>query len=231
MSGRPSLAGSAGHHGLDGLADAGAFLARLTRLDSAAVVRLRSTDSGRTELWARLPWSVLVQRTVAGPGPGDVTVSAAELLGCLGTGDSGMPAGRDGTWRWALPPGPGRAVESVPVDDLRRVAVAAAGTLRAAETQGVGGRAVGQRALRDALLDHVAIVVTAEDGPVRRIEVRQAMVQAVVRMGFLGNASGSAVVRVRIVGSWVALDAPFGVAWIQRVNNLALSPMINHPNG
>lgn len=230
MGSRPSVAGGpAGHHGLGGPDDAGVFLARLTRLDAAAVVRLRSADSGRTELWARLPWPVLVQRTVAGPGPGDVTVSAAELLARLAAGDPCLPASRDGSWRWPLPSGAARTVESVPADELRRIAAAAAGTLRAATTGGVAGRAVGQRALRDALLDHVAIVVTADEAPARRIEVRQALVQAVVRMGFLGSAQGP--VRVRTVGNWVGLDAPFGVAWIQRVNNLTLSPMINHPKG
>ncbi|MER6593311.1 hypothetical protein ABT214_15950, partial [Micromonospora purpureochromogenes] len=60
-------------HGLDGVADAGAFLARLVRFDPATVVRLRPVaGAGRTALWARLPWDVLVVRTVAGVGPGDV---------------------------------------------------------------------------------------------------------------------------------------------------------------
>ena len=48
-------------HGLRGVADAGAFLARLTRLDPGAPVRLRGA-SGRTALWAHLPWDVLASR-------------------------------------------------------------------------------------------------------------------------------------------------------------------------
>ena len=39
-------------HGLLGVSDAGAFLARLTRLDPAAPVRLRSSG-GRTAIWAK----------------------------------------------------------------------------------------------------------------------------------------------------------------------------------
>ncbi|HEY7272796.1 MAG TPA: hypothetical protein VH502_08685, partial [Actinoplanes sp.] len=54
-------------HGLVGVADAGAFLARLTRLDPAALVRLRAAGA-RTALWARLPWNVLVTREVANDG-------------------------------------------------------------------------------------------------------------------------------------------------------------------
>ena len=80
-------------HGLLGVPDAGAFLARLTRLDRSVVVRLRSAGD-RTALWAQLPWNVLVTREVAGPGPGDATVSAAELLNALAQGDEALPVRR-----------------------------------------------------------------------------------------------------------------------------------------
>src|SRR3954468_10457938 len=114
-------------HGLSGVADAGAFLARLTRLDPTAPVRLRASG-GRTALWARLPWEVLVTREVAGREPRDATVSAAGLLAVLagggvagrerrdarvaaaglravlaGGGDR-LPEPRDAQWRWPLPP-------------------------------------------------------------------------------------------------------------------------------
>lgn len=257
MSERPS------GHGLVDVADAVAFLARLTRLDPAALVRLRSGPSpGRTALWARLPWTALVSRTVAGAGPGDATVSAAELMAELSAGGGGLPARRDAAWRWPLPPSAGRTVETIAVADLWRVAVAAASTLRAAAAEGVGGRAVGQRAVRDALLDHVAIVVTepaaggtaggsAEGGS---IEVSQRLVQAVVRMGFLGAggaegeagvaegashvgesgqllAEGEPRVQVRLAGRWVGLAAPFGVAWLPMVNQLAIHTSPSRTNG
>lgn len=215
------------------LADAAPFLGRLVRLDRAAVVRLRSAGD-RVTLWAALPWGVLVGRTVAGAPaasvPEDVTVGAAALLETLGSGDP-LPARRDADWRMALPPSTGVAVERVAAADLQRIAVAAAGTLREASTQGVGGRAVGQRALRDALLDHVAIVATPPAGG--SIEVPQRLVQAVVKMGFLGNtdADADALVDIRTAGRWVGLSAPYGVAWLPPVSQFAVTPTTPRTNG
>jgi hypothetical protein len=235
------LAGSAAGHGLSGLADAGAFLARLTRLDPTAVVRLRSAGaSGRSALWARLPWTVLVTRTVSGEGPGDATVPAGDLLAELGRAGAALPARRDADWRWPLPGAPGRVVETMAGAELRRIAAAAAGTLRTAAEHGVAGRAVGQRVLRDALLDHVAVVVTeqpaAEPGTPSAgagIEVSQRLVQAVVRMGFLGpgEPGDDDWVQVRVAGRWVGLSAPFGTAWSLKVSQLALRPTGDSLNG
>jgi hypothetical protein len=228
-------------HGLTGVADAGAFLARLTRLDPTAPVRLRRAyprrhtegarpDAGRTALWARLPWDVLVTREVAGHGPEDATVSAAELLEVLAAGGDRLPERRDTRWRWPLPPPVSEAVESVAGDELSRLAAAAAGTLRELAAGGLGGRQVGQRAVRDALLDHVALVVTGPQG--RRVEVSQRLVQAISRMGFLGPEVARAPdTRVRVAGRWVGLSAPYGMAWLQSVNKLTVMPMGGHPNG
>ena len=220
-------------HGLHGVADAGAFLARLTRIDPGAVVRLRSTadraaTGARTALWARVPWGVLVTREVDGSGPGDVTVSATDLLAVLSRGADELPARRDDRWRWPLPPPGARAVESIAAAELARLATAAAGTLRAVAADGIAGRAVGQRAVRDALLDHVALVVTETDG--RRIEVSQRLVQAVSRMGFLGPPGmDAAQARVYVARSWVGLSAPYGVAWLPNVNKLTVVPIGNRP--
>jgi len=216
-------------HGLTGVPDAGAFLARLTRLDPAAPVRLRSTR-GRTGLWAMLPWDVLVTREVAGEGPGDATVSASELLAALARGDSELPARRDSLWRWPVPASSGRVVESVAGAELIGLATAAAGTLREVTAAGLAGRAVGQRAVRDALLDHIALVVTPSDGD--PVAVPQRLIQAVSRMGFLGRAdvdSGDA--RVCVSGRWVGISAPYGVAWLQNVQKLTVTPIRHHPNG
>jgi hypothetical protein len=216
-------------HGLSGVADAGAFLARLTRLDPGAPVRLRPAGP-RTALWARLPWDVLVTREVAGPGPGDVTVSAAELLAVLGRGGDELPARRDADWRWPLPPSGGTVVETVAATELVRVAGAAAGTLREVTAGGLGGRAVGQRAVRDALLDHVALVVTPAGGA--PVEVTQRLVQAVLRMGFLGSADvDGPETRVCVAGRWVGLSALYGVAWRQSVKELTVMPISTHPFG
>jgi hypothetical protein len=216
-------------HGLIAVADAGAFLARLTRLDPGAAVRLRAAGQ-RTALWGRLPWNVLVTREVAGSGPIDATVSAADLLAALARDDEALPARRDEQWRWPLPPTGARAVESVAAAELTRLAAAAAGTLREVSAGGLAGRAVGQRAVRDALLDHVALVVTPADG--RRVEVPQRLVQAVSRMGFLGPADADGPdPRVYVAGQWVGLSAPYGVAWLQTVKELTVMPIGRRPNG
>ncbi|GHJ14366.1 hypothetical protein [Micromonospora sp. AKA38] len=224
------MTGTTGGHGLTGVADAGAFLARLVRLDPAVLVRLRPVPgAGRTALWARLPWGVLVVRTVPGDAPGDVTVAAADLLAELSAGGAGLPRRRDDGWRWPLPPPVSRPVELLPGAELRRIADAAAGTLREAATHGVAGRAVGQRVLRDALLDHVAVVVTPDGEPGAPVEVSQRLVQGVVRLGFLGTGAGD--VQVRVAGHWVGLVGPYGAAWSRTVADLALTPTRVHPNG
>ncbi|GAA1604302.1 hypothetical protein [Actinoplanes couchii] len=216
-------------HGLLGVPDAGAFLARLTRLDPSAPVRLRSSG-GRTALWAHLPWDVLVTREVAGPGPGDATVSAAQLLAVLAASGTALPERRDTLWRWPLPPPASTAVESISGTELARLAAAAAGTLREVTASGVSGRAVGQRAVRDALLDHVALVVTPDSGA--PVQISQRLVQAVARMGFLGPRDAApAEARVRVTGGWVGISAPYGVAWRQSVHKLTVMPMVGNPKG
>lgn len=216
-------------HGIAGVADAGAFLARLTRLDRNVLVRLRSAGQ-HTALWAMLPWGVLVTRKVAGPGPGDATVPAADLLGALAQQVPELPARRDADWRWPLPPPRSTAVESVAAAELARLAEAAAGTLREVTAGGLAGRAVGQRAVRDALLDHVALTVTRDEG--EPVEVSQRLVQAVFRMGFLGPAGQPGPPsRVCVAGRWVGLSAPYGVAWLQPVQVLTVMPIGSHPKG
>lgn len=230
---------AASTHGVAGVTDAGAFLARLVRLDPVAPVRLRPAGApGRVALWARLPWQVLVVRTVAGgPADGvaeDVTVNAGELLAELERGGTALPTRRDAQWRWPLPPTRSRQVEALPVAEVRRIADAAAGTLRTASEQGVAGRAVGQRALRDALLDHVAVLITPDGAAAAPVEVPQRLVQGVVRMGFLGATAADAAgndVQVRVAGRWVGLVGPHGAAWLQQATDLAVTPLNARPNG
>jgi hypothetical protein len=202
----------------------------LVRLDPAAPVRLRRAEAGRTSLWARLPWDVLVTREVAGEGPKDATVSAAELLSVLAKGGDSLPALRDDQWRWPLPPAAAVTIESISGAELARLAAAAAGTLREVAAGALGDRAIGQRAVRDALLDHVALTVTPSTGD--PVEVSQRLVQAVSRMGFLGPAGVDAPeTRVRTAGRWVGLSAPYGVAWLQKVGKLTVVPIGVHPIG
>jgi hypothetical protein len=196
------------------VADAGAFLARLTRLDKGALVRLRPAGAGRTALWARLPWEVMVTRSVPGVADGDVTVRAADLLAVLARAGTELPARRDELWRWPLPPPRAEVLEQVPVGAVREIGAAAKETVRAAAQRGVGGRPVGDRAVRDALLDHVAIKVTAEPAG-DPVEVPQRLVQAVIRMGFLGGVPATEPVRVLRSGSWVGLAGAYGTAWLR----------------
>ncbi len=199
---------------MDGLsaAETVPFLARLTRLDPAAVVRLRPAAPGSVGLWARLPWRVLATRRLAGPSIVDTTVGAAELLRAFTEGDGRLPPARDADWRWPLPPGEGAAVEVLPVGAVRRVGIAAAETLRAAR-----GR-VGDRMLRDALLDHVSIRVSTEG---HQVAVRQGLVQALLRMGFDGTEDDGEVA-VRVAGSWIALAVEGAAVWLQNGPSLAI---------
>jgi hypothetical protein len=156
----------------------------------------------------------------------DVTVHAKDLLDTLAAGAAALPARRDAEWRWPLAPEPGEVVERLPAADLHRVGAAAERTLREAVTGGVGGRAVGERVLREALLDHVPIVVDAGAG--RRVDVPQRLVQAVVRMGFLGPSAGAGSVatrvEVRVAASWVGLAAAYGSAWHRPSTTLDVRP-------
>jgi hypothetical protein len=207
------------------VADAGAYLARLVRLDAAALVRLRPAGDRTLELWARLPFEVLVTRRVRAGLTEDVTVRASDLLRSLDAGGDRLPPRYDAQWRWPLPPGAGLAVERMPAAEVHRVGAAAGATLRAAVTGGVRGRAVGERVLRDALLDHVPVVVFTDDGT--RVEVPQRLVQAVVRMGFLGPAAAEVeapAVDVRVAHGWVGLAGAFGTGWHRSSRGLEVRP-------
>ena len=111
--------------GESGRADAGAFVARLIRMNAAAVVRLRpgsavgpdraagsavgpdrAAGSAVAELWAMLPFRVLVTRTVAAELDRDMTVDAGDLLQWLSMPDMPFPAPRDHFWRCVGRPDP-----------------------------------------------------------------------------------------------------------------------------
>ena len=217
-----------------GRADAGAFAARLLRLDSGAVVRLRPQavapepelrpgPDGLVELWAMLPFRVLVTRTVVGDPDDagrDTTVRGGDLLRWLSMPDMPFPASRDQMWRWPLPPSSGVAVETVPGADIWRVAQAAELTLRDAVTHGLGGRTAGERVVREALLDHVPIAVTSSAGD--RVDVSQRLVQALVRMNFLARG-GEGLVTVRVIGGWIGLSATYGSCWHRPTSSLLLN--------
>jgi hypothetical protein len=172
-------------------------------------------------MWAMLPFGVLVVRALPVGLDADTTVRASELLATLEDPTvRTAPKPRDEAWLWPLPSSRGQSVEVLPAGELARVAAAASRTLREASHHGLAGRAVGERVIRDALLDHIPIVVTGYRG--EQVDVPQRMVQAVVRMGFLGDTSGNPpgsvtfgdnLVTVRLAASWIGLDASYGCAW------------------
>jgi hypothetical protein len=199
--------------------DLRSFLTRLLRLDPRAVVRLRPDPPAA---WAMLPFRVLVCRSLDNPPVADETYAAAELLGRL---ETGAPASRrDEAWRWPLPPSQGHVMETIPVAEVVRLAEAAARTVRTAATEGVRGRAVGERVLRDAVLDHVAIVVSTDDG--ERLEIPQRMIQALVRMDLLNvidGTVGTETVTVRRAMAWIGVSSRHGSAWYRPISPLHLS--------
>jgi len=205
--------------------DVEAFLARLVRLDARALVRVQS-EPDRTVVWGSVPWNVLVSRTIAGfsgvaADATDQVVRAGDWLAAGAALTDLPPLTRfDAGWRLPLPPAQRVLIEEVPATTLHDLGAAAAETLRAAEAGGVGGRAVGARAVRDALLDHVAIVVSAET---RRVEIPQRLIQAVVRMGFV--AADDMPVRVLSAGSWIGLAANYGSAWWRPSGQLTVAPI------
>lgn len=210
MSARGLLFGSA-----DDRADAGAFLTRVVRLDSAALVRLRRAGPS-VELWSWLPLDVLVTRRVAGRlDPADQTVVAAELLERLDSEPATvtLPDSRDAGWRGALPGSGGwQRLESVPSVDLLALVRAGADAFRAAAQMADPGR------VGEALLDHESLTVS-DDGTTVAVPLR--VLQGLARMGFL-RPDGEVVVAAN--AAWLRCDAAYGSAYRRRAGGLSLSP-------
>ncbi|HEX6683451.1 MAG TPA: hypothetical protein VF062_11675 [Candidatus Limnocylindrales bacterium] len=181
------------------------FAARLARFDPAALIRLKDGWA-----WGRLPWDVLVR--IPFDTAGDYVISATSL--------ERRP---DTDWRTSLPPfgkGHEQVVEVVPASVIKSAAAAAAQTLREVNSGGLRGRAVGQRVIRDALLDHVVISGRSDvDGS--EFAVSQRLVQAIVRMGLLEGDN----VDVLVAGPWTGLGSTTGSAWHRTSPPLAVRPL------
>lgn len=228
-----------------GVADQGdlaSFLGRVVALEPAAVVRLRATGDRFTG-YVRLPFGVLVSRTVAGTAdPPDVTVGAADLLLALdpsGTGTSGTrtagagaaeagpggdgaagagvpwPARREMEWRAALPPvADWQRLDAVPGDVIRALVRAGRDALRAVPA----GAAA---AAGESLLDHESLTVS---GPGRTAVLPLRVIGALTRMGFLGGDAEDDLVVVSAAGGWVRLAGAYGSAYQRTAPGLGLSP-------
>jgi len=178
-----------------------AFAQRLLRFDATALIRLRQGWA-----WGRLPWDVLVAIPVPHLKDIDKVISAQD----------GSP--RDTQWRVALPPPTFLAVEVLPASVVPSAAVAAARTLKE-----LTGR-TGERALRDALLDH-EVVVGQSDVDSTPFVVTQRLIQAMSRMGLAGEEP----VEVRLAGPWTGLATSLGQAWWRPKSQLTVRPIINQP--
>jgi hypothetical protein len=189
-------------------------------LEPRSLVRVRGA-----ELWSRVPWNVLVTVPASVPAA-DITVSAAAWL-ALGADDPSTLERLDAQWRAGMPAGPIVVRETMPVQVVRRVSEAAAETLRETESSGLRGRAVGARVLRDALLDHVPIIVAADADYANDVRVSQRIVQAVARMGLLTEVSDKETARVVTTGPWVGISTDRGAAWWRAQSGLALNPGLN----
>lgn len=181
--------------------DVRVFCTRARRLDPGALVRLRPGGPGRAELWTLLPFTVLANLTVPGTAEADATVRADALVAWL-DGEA-EPSRADQQWRGALPTDRGEVLEELPAAECRRIGEAAAATLKEAR-----GKGVGDRRLRDALLDQVVLHVEADGG---RHEVPLRLLIGLLRMGFAGQ--DSATVRVRRSGSRLGLEGIAGAVW------------------
>ena len=198
-------------------ADLASFLGRLVALDPTAIVRFRSA-AARVTAYARLPFGVLVSRTVAGDGdPTDLTVGAGDVLAALEPADRsgavGWPARRDMDWRAALPPAVGWVrLDSVPGDVVVKLVQAGRDALRSVP-------AGATTAAGESLLDHESLTVTdAERTAVLPLRV----LGSLTRMGFLGD--GREPVVVSVAAGWTRLAGAYGSAYQHTAPGLALSP-------
>lgn len=184
-------------------------LRRAVTLDPTGLARVRASEH-QIAVLVRLPFGVLVARTLAAAGHGpvlDATVRAAELLAWLDADCSAVPEPRDAEWRSGLPPASGwRRIETVPDDVVRGLVRAGAKTLKDT-VQHAGHPGAQPRAdVADALLDSVVLTVRADaGGPSAAITLRT--LSALTRMGFLPRGSH---VAVDIAGRWTRVAAEYG---------------------
>lgn len=197
----------------DVLTELAPVLRRAISLDPRSLARLRLLGESATVL-VRLPFGVLVSRTVQAPAradPLDLTVRAAAALAWLDA-DATPPDARDAEWRTGLPPPAGwRRVETVPDDVVRKLVRSGALALKeAAAREGVPG-AQPRAEVSDALLD--STVLTVDDDAGSHAEINLRALSALTRMGFLPRGGQ---VHVDLAGRWVRVVAEYGTVYLER---------------
>lgn len=193
-------------------ADLCTFAGRALRLDDAAVIRLRSRADGLLAAWVLTGFDVLAARVIAGrlAPSSDFSCGADQLVSALGDSgadgfvDPGYPM--DSAWRGALPPETG----FVHVDDVP-AAVLAELARRGADLASEHGSAHGPPA---SLLDQEVLQVSSGD-TVAAVPMR--CVFALTAMGFVPEPPASdEIVRIRVLPSWLRMDARFGSVYRRR---------------
>ena len=195
-------------------ADLATFVDHATRLDDAAVIRLRARSSGLLIAWVATGFDVLASQVVVGKvRPDDLSVGADALarglsaIDASGYVDPGFAM--DSSWRGVLPPESGFThLDDVPAGVL--LDLAQRGAQLAKEHSSSHGPPV-------SLLDQEVIRVSSADVSVG---VPMRCVFALTAMGFLppsADAIGAdETVRVRITPSWLRVDAKFGSVYRRR---------------
>jgi hypothetical protein len=197
------------------------FVERAARLDDASVIRLRQRGAGQVVAWAATGFDVLASRVVGGRvKPADLSVGADALAAALpamdGSGFVDPGFAMDSAWRGMLPPVSG----FVHLDDVpARVVLdlAQRGVALAKEHAGAHGPPA-------SLLDQEVVAVTSGDNTVG---IPMRCVFALTAMGFLpqsrtadqfapGSVAPDEVVRVRVLPTWLRVDARFGTVYRRR---------------
>jgi hypothetical protein len=204
----------------DALSELSPVLRRAVTLDPRGLARIR-LGAGAASVLVRLPFDVLVSRTVATPvrdRPLDVTVAAAEALAWLDGERAEPPESRDADWRTGLPPATGwRRIDLVPDDVVRGLVRSGALAVKAAaEREGVPG-AQPRADVADALLDSAVLTVSDDAGSSAAVTLRA--LSALTRMGFLPRGGETAV---DVAGRWIRVVAEYGTVYLERPGGLVL---------
>ncbi|OMC24097.1 hypothetical protein [Mycobacterium colombiense] len=195
-------------------ADLAAFVDRALRLDDAAIIRFRTRSAGLLTAWVATGFDVLASRVVVGQvRPGDLSVGADALArGLSAMDESGYvnPGfAMDSAWRGALPPESGFThLEDIPARVM--LDLAQRGAQLAKEHSSSHGPPV-------SLLDQEVIQVSAPDV---QVGLPMRCVFALTAMGFLPQSPDAVdadeLIRVRILPTWLRLDARFGSVYRRR---------------
>jgi hypothetical protein len=195
--------------------DLARFVENALRLDDAAVIRLRARSDGLLTAWVATGFDVLASRVVIGEvRPDDLSAGADALARALpamdessGYVDPGFAM--DSAWRGALPAESGFThLEDIPARVV--LDLAQRGARLAKEHSSSHGPPV-------SLLDQEVIQVSSADVSVG---LPMRCVFALTAMGFLpptpDAVSADEIIRVRILPTWLRVDARFGSVYRRR---------------